>query len=268
MAQTRCRSIASIERLAVRSPAVLAHRRAREPLRPRRRAARDRSDVRAPRRAPPGVGRVVEQPLAAMFDQRRDAIDCAARRPAAPRPCTRRSSAATSRSRAPAGRCARDIERRDADVRRRQARGHRVVRHGAGEHHVRRCRRLRSLTAGSSGPSPTKTAPDVRPAAVVQARAARARDGSRRASGLNAPAKIATVAAGRANGSGARGPGRNRSVSAPHSSRDDLSRRRAGGRIAALGVTIRSARRQMRSRHRRIGSTSSARSISAFVDPG
>ena len=42
----------------------------------------------------------------------------------------------------------------------------------------------------------------------------------------NAPAKIATVVAGRSNGGAPAASGRNRSVSAPHSSAHDLSRRR------------------------------------------
>src|SRR4029453_16210382 len=44
--------------------------------------------------------------------------------------------------------------------------------------------------------------------------------------------------------------------------------RGGGGGGAAVGVTMRSARRQSRPRQRRIGSASSARSRSAFGDPG
>ncbi len=62
-------------------------------------------------------------------------------------------------------------------------------------------------------------------------------------------------------------PGRNRSVSAPHSRRAIFRDGVCGGRIAALGVTMRSARSQIRSRQRRIGSTRRARSTSAFFEP-
>jgi hypothetical protein len=57
-------------------------------------------------------------------------------------------------------------------------------------------------------------------------------------------------------------------VSAPHSSSTIFCFGVAAGRMAALGVTIRSAFAQIRSRHRRIGSTISARSTRRLFDPG
>ena len=123
-----------------------------------------------------------------------------------------------------------------------------------------------SRTAGNSGPSPIKTAPmSVRPRSW-SSRIARTRLIAP-CQLRNAPAKIATVVAGRSNGAAPGASGRNRSVSAPHSRRTILRAGVDGGRIAALGVTIRSARSQMRSRQRRIGSTRSTRSSRALADP-
>ena len=86
----------------------------------------------------------------------------------------------------------------------------------------------------------------------------------------NAPANTATVVgAGRTNGSVAGGAGTKAiGVGAPLEHANLFAGGVAGGRMAALGVTMRSAISQSRSRQRRIGSTSSARSSSALGDPG
>ena len=253
------------------APAQLYSRARRAPraARAERRGASDRGRPasRAQRRARRGRRVVAAGPSRPSADERRDAID-------------RRRDHRQAR-----GHVLEDLQRRpvEAERQRRDARRSRTAR--------RRCRRPPG-TAGiaACGTAPVKTTlveaggvardgrqfgavadehrADVGPARGVQLaqrrtrwigavpapeRAGEHRDGRRRPLERRRARCAGTEAIG---------------VGAPLELARSFAPACPGGRIAALGVTIRSARAQMRSRHRRIGSTMSARSSRALGEPG
>ena len=133
-----------------------------------------------------------------------------------------------------------DLERRDADVRRRQARRHRLVRYGAGHGDVGQAGDFMA-NAGELGTVADEDRAEIRPAlADHRARGARQVDGA-----MPGPERPGEDRHGRRRPPIRRfdvetraEPLRVRAPFEPH----DLGGGRLRGRIAALGVTIRSAR--------------------------
>ena len=214
--------------------------RAAAPSRSRRRRIRQRLDARRPGSRGSGI---VEDALATVCGRSRAADQSPAPPRAGPPPCTRRSSAATSRSRstAPGVRRHRTAPRRCAP--RPSAAGIRVVRDRAGEGDAATGRSHRLCTRGSSGPSPISTASTSLTAALAQDTEGRdqvmcAVPAAKRP-GEHGPR---CVLRGASNGGASGTSGRNRDrIGSPFElARSAIGPRMRGG-WPALGVTIRSA---------------------------
>ena len=250
---------------AVCPPAVIATARAR--VRPLQPCPSRRIPVEGEQRGREGVrvGGVVEPSLAAVFDKAGERGIAAPRR-AVQTPCTRRSSAATSRNPVRAIDAAR---RRTAPHRcpGGERRGHDVVRQRAGEH---------------EGPS-FRPRPRERPPIPVRANQDRAdvADALRaqrvdRTDEMNRAVPCAERAgedgdraAGRANGAGA---AHRRTeaigVGAPFDLEHAVGRRPTPGTVARLGVMKRSVCAHCQSRQRRIGFDEQRAVDRRFAEPG
>ncbi len=234
---------------------------------PSRTRAPDRSARASASASAAGPRGIVEQPFASVRQQRWNAID------------GRRDD------RQARGHVLEDLQRRPVEPerqrrdarRRRKARRRYPPRRGTracGREARRRSRARSSRSAGSSctawssGPSPTNTAPTSRSSAVR---------GSSRMASHEVDRAVPAPKRSCEDRDRGRGPFERRGrrgvraepigVGAPLEPTTFEAGVR-GGRIATLGVTMRSARAQMRSRHRRIGSTMSTRSTSVLRRSG